>query len=491
MEHVPNWYRWLLIAGATLIMCACRAPWIAPGLTDLSLVAPTESRSTSPIDSTDMVSTQNHRPSEGGKAVSSTGNSSHLNRTSQAARALRQVRQAIGRQENLDWSPSDSSSAIVTERNLPAPVVRQTNSGIEVQRIDREVGTPFADDPPPVVDDPIAEFSPEEAVGQKSIHDGTMISPAMISLDARRAWRDYPDEYICDGGDANSAVQVLHDGSLRNLDPEDTVGHFDTLEGRVVVQPSNRIYIYAPRFAATRKVTAAYENDMRLQPVTAKAPLAAVTHKVRQGSDLLRQNLALQRHLAIQRVTVFRDRTPGAEASQRQTLIVLSRDLQAHEDFRVIRTGVHKQVEKVRLAEFAEAAISWSHDAAVQVVLDHVVAQTRVTAKRVEEFFGFAAKGSPKLRVIKTASRADALPGEVIEFTVRFDNVGYQAIGNVTIIDNLTTRLEYIEKTDECSVAAEFSVDNNDAESLTLRWEIAKPLDTGDGGIIRFKCRVR
>ncbi len=400
MQRVPNWYRWLLIAGATLIMCACRAPLIAPGLTDLPLVASTESWATRPIASTDTVTTQNHRPSEGRKLVA------------------------------------------------------------------------------------------EEAVVRKFIHDGTIISPE-ISPDARRSMRDYPDEYICVGGDANSAVQVLNDRSPRNLDAEDTIGHFDTLDGRVVVQPSNRICIYAPRFAATRKVTAAYANEMVLQPVTAQAPLVAVTHKVRQGSDLLLQNLALQRHLAIQRATVFRDRIPVAEASQRQSLIELSQDLQAHEHFRVIRIGVHKQAEKARLAEFAEAAINWSHDTAVQVVMNHVVAQSRLTVERVEEFFSFAAKGSPKMRVIKTASRADALPGEVIEFTVRFDNVGHQAIGNVTIIDNLTTRLEYIQKTDECSIGAEFSVDNNDAESLTLRWEIAEPLNTGQGGIIRFKCRVR
>ena len=67
MQRVPNWYRWLLIAGATLIMCSCRAPLIAPGLTDLPLVATTESGATPPIDSTDTVTTQNHGPSEGRK----------------------------------------------------------------------------------------------------------------------------------------------------------------------------------------------------------------------------------------------------------------------------------------------------------------------------------------------------------------------------------------------------------------------------------------
>ncbi len=71
-------------------------------------------------------------------------------------------------------------------------------------------------------------------------------------------WQMYPDEYLCDGGDAEYAVQVNQDWTVRNLDTEDTVGHYDTLDGRVIVEPSNRVCIYAPRFAAVRKVTAVF-----------------------------------------------------------------------------------------------------------------------------------------------------------------------------------------------------------------------------------------
>jgi hypothetical protein len=41
------------------------------------------------------------------------------------------------------------------------------------------------------------------------------------------------------------------------------------------------------------------------------------------------------------------------------------------------------------------------------------------------------------------------------------------------------------------SVKANFSVEPNDGESLKLRWEIVDPLKPGDGGLVRFKCRVR
>ena len=38
---------------------------------------------------------------------------------------------------------------------------------------------------------------------------------------------------------------------------EDTVVHYDTIDGRTVVEPSNRVVIYSPRFGAVRQVTAA------------------------------------------------------------------------------------------------------------------------------------------------------------------------------------------------------------------------------------------
>ena len=444
----------------------------------------------------------------------------------------RSARAAINPRTRGERTASSAKSAVYLRLNGEAPTVSTASSQVAEEPVD-EVGSPFADDPAPLTDQTHVDGG---TIEPGMVHDGTLIPdqmapiipgpmpmgviegelPAEVFPHLPRQstiypqvtdcvpgpalaedcpapgalWMVYPDEYICDGGDRNSEVQVLNDWSLRNLDPEDTVGHYDTLDHRVVVQPSNRVCIYAPRFAATRQVTAAYENEKHLQPLAAGAPLAAATDLLQEGSGHLHQNLAPEHHLSLQPALIFRDRLPGTEASQAVALIVAHGEFSAHEEFRVIRYGVHKQAEKPRLAEYVENAISWSHDTAVQVVLDEVVAQTRVTVEGVEEFFNLG-KGAPKLRVIKTASVADALPGEEVEFTLRYDNVGYQAIGNVTLIDNLTTRLEYIKGTAECSADAEFFTDDNQADSLTLRWEITDPVKAGEGGIIRFKCRVR
>ncbi|MEX0641088.1 MAG: hypothetical protein WD468_00225, partial [Pirellulales bacterium] len=62
------------------------------------------------------------------------------------------------------------------------------------------------------------------------------------------------DEYLCDGGDFHSPAGVRADWTIDGLDQEDAIAHYDTLDGRVVVTPSNRVCIYAPRFAAVRRV---------------------------------------------------------------------------------------------------------------------------------------------------------------------------------------------------------------------------------------------
>ena len=97
----------------------------------------------------------------------------------------------------------------------------------------------------------------------------------------------------------------------------------------------------------------------------------------------------------------------------------------------------------------------------------------------------------PKLRLIKLASHDSARPGEEVEFTLRFDNIGNRVIGNVTIADNLTTRLEYLPDTAHSSLEADFSATPNNAGAQILRWEIRDPLEAGKGGILKFRCKVR
>ena len=67
-------------------------------------------------------------------------------------------------------------------------------------------------------------------------------------------WSARRDEYLCDGGDFGLPAAVRADWTVDGLEQEDAIAHYDTLDGRVVVTPSNRVCVYAPRFAAVRRV---------------------------------------------------------------------------------------------------------------------------------------------------------------------------------------------------------------------------------------------
>ena len=81
------------------------------------------------------------------------------------------------------------------------------------------------------------------------------------------------DEYLCDGGDYVSQAGVKADWSIVGLEQEDAISHYDTVDGRVIVEPSNRVCIYARRFAAVRRV---------MQPLVDEQPVF-----VNQATDQL------------------------------------------------------------------------------------------------------------------------------------------------------------------------------------------------------------
>ena len=93
--------------------------------------------------------------------------------------------------------------------------------------------------------------------------------------------------------------------------------------------------------------------------------------------------------------------------------------------------------------------------------------------------------------MIKLASTGVAHPGDEVRFTIRYDNMGDLPISKITIVDNLTTRLEYVDDSQQCTHTADFSTHYNDSHSLLLQWTISDTLEPGDGGVIRFTCRVR
>ncbi len=165
---------------------------------------------------------------------------------------------------------------------------------------------------------------------------------------------------------------------------------------------------------------------------------------------------------------------------------------QAYENLSIIRQGLMEMAEMPYLAQGSTAAIAWSHTQAVQIILDQRSPMVDVKYDASQAVYTVSEPpGCPRLRLVKVASTPFAKPGETVDFTLRFDNVGNQPICNTTVLDSLSTRLEYVDGSAQCSVAAEFSSVPNEAGSVVVRCQVSKPLKPGDGGILRFRCRVR
>jgi len=299
------------------------------------------------------------------------------------------------------------------------------------------------------------------------------------------------DEYLCDGGDKIPAVRVNKDWSVAGLGLEDTVVHYDTLDGQTRVEPTNRVCVYAPRFAAVRKVYGLLEHESHQLAAGVELPTGVRGTGDARTATTAVQPLQPELDRGTLTASAFRDRLHAPILENRESITAVQGALLPYENFTLIRDGQIDNSEKARLAQRTAAAAVWSRNKAVQILIDNIAARVDAGSNAPSSVHVYKMHGKSRLRVCKVASRQDARPGEIVEFTLRFDNVGDQLIGNVTVMDNLTTRLEYVAGSQTCSVQANFTSATNQGDSLTLRWEITEPLKVAQGGVIRFKCRVR
>ncbi len=319
-------------------------------------------------------------------------------------------------------------------------------------------------------------------------HDGNH----QLKSSNRNNFRALRDEYIYDGDDRGKPVSVDENWNIYGMETEDTFGHFDTVDGRRIVQPSNRVAIYAPRFAAVRKVDGVYNARRNTQVGAFEEQL---TMNVSRGSDFsssTKQNVATRNFEGANKASGFKQRTRGITSDQAIELIGVRNSFSPYENLELIKWGRYSGSQMARLELGMAAANVWqdnlrlkAHSKGAQPVIVNDLS-------RVQQMVHIKGDGkASSLRVTKVASKIAADQGEEVEFTIRFDNTSSKPVGNVTIVDNLTGRLEYVPGSAECSLKAKFIDRVNESNSLMLRWEIIDPVKSHTGGIIRFKCRVR
>jgi uncharacterized repeat protein (TIGR01451 family) len=299
------------------------------------------------------------------------------------------------------------------------------------------------------------------------------------------------DEYLCDGGDQGYEAVVEKNQRFAGLEQEDTVARYDTVDGRTFVAPSNKVCIYAPRFAVVRQVIDLRENRRYEMVVDAARLAGPVGMKDREAASVRLASAKPTIDRLRQPPSLLRDRRQPGELGREQRPGAAIGSLAPYATLQVVETGRIDGLDVVKLARASLAAVAWAGVEAPQIFIDNRQAVAVVGLDSPGAVYQLREPNNPRLRLIKLASTHNALPGEIVEFTLRFDNIGDREMKNVAIVDSLTTRLEYVADSQEASVEAAFSEDPNACDSLVLRWDLAAPLRPGDGGVIQFRCRVK
>jgi uncharacterized repeat protein (TIGR01451 family) len=299
-----------------------------------------------------------------------------------------------------------------------------------------------------------------------------------------------PQEYLFDGGDRGPTVRLRKDDSLSGLDTEDTVIQYETADGKSDVVSGCRVAIYAPRFASVRKRMSTAQSDVAMRLRTTDQPSGPGQFIDRLPSVSVSKPEKLVNQGNVNVIESVRDRDQLVPAEMVLPMLVASEAFKPYEDFSLMRNGDLKGTDLARFAKAAAAARTWTNVDELHVLIDGQETTEITSKKQAEEFRLYEYKGA-RIRLCKVASEQMANPGDIISFTIRFDNVGEQPLSKLVVTDSLTPRLEYVEGSEKSSVAAKFSTQPNAAGSDVLRWELQDGLKPGDGGLIRFDCKVR
>jgi uncharacterized repeat protein (TIGR01451 family) len=248
------------------------------------------------------------------------------------------------------------------------------------------------------------------------------------------------EECFHDGGDGRRPVGLVPGGGLYGLDPSDTVAEYFDSHGRRKLAISNKVCVCVPRFLSFRIET---------------WPLGY------QTAAVIAQAVALQNR------GQFDSAVPSRHTDQLQA------------------PKMQQASMKASIAQAQQGTAVFGKIAGTQV-MDIV--------NIVGEFTGSPVKCPPPDRPLiltKCADRNTGQIGELINFTLRYSNVGGQPITNVIVSDSLTPRLEFVPNSAKTDRAAVFTTQQNEAGSVILRWEVDGQLLPGQTGTVTFQARIR
>ena len=298
------------------------------------------------------------------------------------------------------------------------------------------------------------------------------------------------DEYLCDGGDGDVPTHFGGDGNLRGIDPRDAVVRF-TADRRPRVLPTNLVCIYAPRFAMVRTSLGPNENKTVQFLRGAEIVQRQAEHDLTQGPKRMTQNQSpeLNRHRA---------RASGMLGRQYVGSHIEVRVLAEKES--ITHAAGHQLVRAVETARQRQKAMKSTIRQKAQVVktaesavVTGIVQGAGETAMawKPQEIAGVEVPpNKPGLAVIKRVSAEEAEPGDVITYVIQYRNMGNVPIREVTVVDSLLPRLEYVARSAKGPEGSVFTAAENRAGAMVLRWDIGT-LAPGAEGYVSFEAKVR
>ena len=302
---------------------------------------------------------------------------------------------------------------------------------------------------------------------------------------------DYGDEYICDGGDEGYPVHY-HGPDMQGVETEDTVVEFYDNHNKRRVQPSNKVCIYAPRFAAVRSTTAPVAGFQIAKVAGAHDGLAL-------GGFNAKMRIDENKH--VDQLETFRKRSRASGLDKEQTdnvfdatqsVIVHAKLINLYEARKFLSDGQYVKGELPVLTDGMAAAGAWSRDLNPIISASDVTGQLVTNVSKVEAYTAVEdPRGPGQLRVVKLADKSVAEIGDTVEFTIRIDNLGGLELREVMLVDNLTPRLEFVEGSATHTIDGELLVEDNREGSSKLTFRLAEPLKGKTGGVLKFKCLVR
>jgi uncharacterized repeat protein (TIGR01451 family) len=252
------------------------------------------------------------------------------------------------------------------------------------------------------------------------------------------------EECFVDGGDKHDPLGIGPNGRLGGLNPTDVAAEF-TIDGKRRVGTSNVVALCVPRFAIQRAETAAEGFDITVGMRGMNG--AMMPQGIRDRSQAM---AALAREKPVGTIQTLR---PRAYIGPVGTSFFIGSS----------KPSIMGQVEGV-------------------AVVGTVVEPEVITAY----------PSAAPLTVTKSVdSTGPVESGSTVTFTIRYVNTGNKPISELVVSDSLSGRLEYVPGSNQSDRAANFAAIANEAGSAIVRWELPGMLLPGQGGVVKFKAKVR